>query len=184
MPILSAHKLRFAGGFGGAGAVTYQFFRLYITKWNFGGGQGDDGNLRIAEFELMVDSTAYPTENMTAANAPSPLVVSTDSDDGVRFGWMAFDGNLGPGDPYRWLSGSDNNTVHWLKIDLGAGNGIAPTSYKITPDDAVPSQYWLMSWQLQGSDTGAFAGEETVLDTQTDVNTGWTANTQRTFTIA
>jgi hypothetical protein len=69
----------------------------------------------------------------------------------------------------------------WISLDLGAGNAISPTALKLCPDSAAASDYPI-SFLFQGSNTGAFAGEETVLYTASNYF-GWVPNTFSTFTF-
>ena len=111
----------------GAGAgATYRYFR-----WTFSAGH-DSNKIKIAEMNLLVNSTVYPTSAMTDHNAPSPLVVTQDSEIQYGGGWWVF-GN--DGGENRWMS--DNGFPHWLKLDLGDGNGINPTSYNIQASGSV-----------------------------------------------
>jgi hypothetical protein len=70
-----------------------------------------------------------------------------------------------------------------LQIDLGAGNEIYTSGYRFALHSSVASGYFPLDWTLKGSNTGAFAGEEHTLDTQTNVNTGWVGNTMRSFPV-
>jgi chitodextrinase len=173
---------------GGAGAGEFRFFRLNFTRFVSGGyfvpDMNSTGTLRVSEFEIMVGATAHPTSDMTDASTPSPLVASANSElSGGGFeAWRAFEGTvLDAGG--RWLSDNVAPPI-WLKIDLGAGNEIEPTAYKIAPDSGAGGGNVLTSWTFEGSNTGAFAGEQTVLDTQINrYYESWTGGVLETFTL-
>lgn len=95
---------------------------------------------------------------MTAANAPSPFVVSTDSEPYIsQPGWKALDGS----NATYWTGNFSYGC--WLKIDCGAGNEKTVNAY--TMYDA-----WLTyakGWILQGSNDDSNWDD---LDTQTNQN--------------
>lgn len=69
-----------------------------------------------------------------------------------------------------WLTGSPSG-VNWLKIAF-------PSAQFISSYDMRAGSSWApKNWQLEGSSTGAFAGEQVVLDTRADI-TSWVAATQ------
>ena len=112
------------------------------------------------------------TPVMTAADAPSPFVVSASSAFGGFVAWKALDWI--PGDGAGWLA---NATTGWIKIDCGAA--IAITGYSLiggfgyattSPND----------WVLEGSNDDS---SWTTLDTQTDI-TSWASGTPKTYTLA
>jgi hypothetical protein len=74
--------------------------------------------------------------------------------------YKAFNDVWVSGDTNRWFSANGVNTG-WLKIDLGTSRIItAYTLSSITTPTAGPS-----NWTFEGSNTGAFAGEQVILDT-------------------
>jgi len=156
-----------------------RYFRLTITQWSVAGTPCTSGDTRIAEMELGVGATTYPSGVMTGPSAPSPLVATASDSNGSFPPWRAFDGVLG--DSNRWIS-TTTGTEHWLQIDLGVGNEISPNLYRLAPDSAGSSGYYPTAWTLAGSNTGSFSGEETIFDTQVGVTTGWAGSTLRQFT--
>ena len=114
-------------GFGAA-APTYRYIRLTAIT-----NHGDGSNTSIAILNYSDDggSTLYPS-TMTSNSAPSPLVSSSSGDFSSSFqAWCAFDRTTGQ----YWIGPGTTN--RWIKIDLGAGNGIAPNWFRI---QAQPSQ--------------------------------------------
>jgi hypothetical protein len=98
---------------------------------------------------------------MTANNLPSPYISSASTEYDANYAaWKVFDGNGGT----QW-STSIAAIPCWIKIDLGTSYIV--TRYDITNGSAT--SYAPNDFQLEGSNTGAFGGEETVLDTQTDI---------------
>ena len=153
-----------------AGTSSFRFFRLYIVDCISG------SNAYIDEWEIMVGATAYPTSNMTGPSSPSPLVASASSTFGSNAPWKAFNGAVGSGN--SWVPTSATNIS--LKIDLGSGNEIAATGTKIAPRNAEDGT--LKTFRVEGSNTGDFSGEETVLDSEV-ASSGWSAQTLREFTF-
>lgn len=152
--------------------MAHRYFRLLCTNWA-------GSYVRITELQLFVGATKYPTSNMTSNTAPSPLVASVSSELGAGFtAWYAFDSSTA--DASRWINAHPVVEPEYIQIDLGSGNDIAPDSMKIAPDSTGAH---LVDFEMVGSTTGAFAGEEESYGAWTGVNTGWSANTLRTFTL-
>lgn len=166
-----------------------RYLRLLVTNWIFAGavnGTGS-GDVRVLELDYYVGSTIYPTPAMTSNVLPVPLVASSS---GALTGF----GDL---EPYRvfthslagnqWQSNGVGTSPRWLTIDLGAaGNAIRPTAVQIAPDSSVTTSggYYITGFKIQGSNTGAFAGEEATYLTVTGlVQANWTASTLKAFYI-
>jgi hypothetical protein len=112
----------------------------------------------------MATVSIVPT--MTTNTAPSPYVASANSENaGTYLAFKAFDAN----DATYWLT-SHLATTGWLKIDLGVSHRVI--KYRMQRIGTIVNP---KNWTFEGSATGAFAGEETVLDTQTGVtsNGAW-----------
>lgn len=108
--------------------------------------------------------------NMTANNLPSPLVASSSLQSGGHNPYYAFDGD----DDTEYFQADSIDS--WLKLDCGAGKRTV-TTYKVLGYGATNAP---KDWTFEGSDTGAFAGEQTTLDTQTLQDT----STKKTYTVA
>ena len=121
--------------------------------------------------------SSYPSVAMTGNSTPSPYVasISTTSDAVQQAAYKAFDGNAGT----DWCSAYTNG-VGWLLIDLGSATTI--NKYQVQTDSTYASTA-PKTWTFEGSTTGAFAGEQVVVDTQASV-TGWSLNEIRTFTLS
>ena len=154
----------------GAAEVKYRYFRLNCTANN-----GDATFVTIGEIDWMVNGTAHPTSAMTTNTAPSPLVASASGIQGADEPYRAYDNSTG-----FW---QDDVTTGWVKIDLGAGNEITPTSAKVAYENIGAPGRMVKDFTLEGSNTGSFSGEETILKTVTG-ETGWAAGGEtREFTF-
>jgi len=172
---------RFGGG------TLYRYWRLTVTDWTSPSGKGAAGSLvRVAEWELHVGATAYPTSNMTNNTSPSPLVASSLTDLGSGFEpYKAFDGNLS--DSNRWISADAVSADQWLQIDLGAGGEIRPTTTEIAPDGGAhvpPNGNYIKDFNITASNTGTFGGEEvTFLTVSGLIISDWADNTLKSFNL-
>ena len=91
--------------------------------------------------------TPWTSPTMTAADAPSPYIVSakTHYDDDTYDAWKAMNGNA---DDY-WNSNGDTRG-EWFQLDCGEGTGPIITSCTIKN----MSPYTFVSFNVQGSDFG------------------------------
>lgn len=152
-------------------AVPSRFLRLLITACN------GDNWIETQEVKFISNETNFPTQNMTSNSAPSPLVASASSE--LLAAYFAFSTLIdsGGGGNSRWHT-ANGTPPHWIQIDLGDGNRILPTGVLITPGAANRSP---RDFQVLGSNTGAFAGEQIVYYSQSGLTTGWANYTPRTF---
>ena len=100
----------------------YRYFRIHITNF-----YDNDFIVKVGDFRLIKDGTDYPTVDMTSNNTPSPLVASASSVGSSLEPWFAFDNDLAT----RWRNDA-GGPPDWLQIDLGVGNELEPTGFKIT----------------------------------------------------
>ena len=107
---------------------------------------------------------------MTSDIAPAPYIASASSE--YWPAWNAFDGNASS----YWRPNSANPT--WLKIDLGTAMSV--TQYQLQA--SYSGSFSPNTWTFEGSNTGAFTGEQAILDTQTGVS-GWSAGEIRTYQL-
>jgi hypothetical protein len=168
----------------------------YWTNSNVTGWRYDWCNTNAVNMEfdyIRLSSTAQPeledleiAPNIIAANTAQSVklnianVVPTMTSNTVPFGvasastiysatfdaWKAFDKIHTDGNDNCWHSQEAVAYPHWLQYQFSTAKTI--TSYTIvarTTYDVAPS-----TWTFLGSNTGAFAGEETVLDTQTGLD--------------
>ena len=104
--------------------------------------------------------TAYPP-NMTSATTPSPYVVLENNIYNASYpGWKAMDSNTTS--TFFWTIGSSNGPADWLQIDFGSSINIQSMYIKAGNNQS----YAPTSFKIYGSDTGAFAGEETLITSQ------------------
>lgn len=165
-----------------------RYLRLKVTRWFFAGNLNTSGagDIRVQELEFVAGVTSYPTSNMTNNTSPSPLV-ATSSGALLGFGdhepYRAFDGSYSGSDT-QWMG--DGTVNKYLQIDLGDGNGITPSAVIVTPDNAISAGdgYWIGGFDIVGSNTGSFTGEETLYFSVTDLlRADWTNYTPKTFTF-
>lgn len=96
--------------------------------------------------------------------------------------WRAFDkviahASAGQG---TWIS--NTTTTGWLQYQFGSAKTIAV--YTLTSPANSLQARMASAWTLKGSNTGAFAGEETTLDTRSG-QSGWAASGEtRSYSIA
>ena len=126
-----------------ASSTTYRYLKMNSTS------STSSTYVGIGEMEYFVGSTLYPTQTMTSNTAPSPLVASANEDTGAgaELAFNAFDDTKSAG-VSKWQTAAGTPTG-FLKIDLGSGNGIAPTSFGIfAPEtqDRTPREF-----TIQGS---------------------------------
>ena len=158
-----AHGLVAAAG----GGTAYRYFRLNISDNN------GDPYTAVAELEIMVDVTSYPTSNMTSDSAPSPLVASASAFTAGDNPYKAFDGS--PSNP-TWQM---NAASGWVKVDLGSGNEIVATSAKVTGPNSANAARAPKDFTIEGSNDDS---DWDVLATTTS-ETSWGNNEVRTFTF-
>jgi hypothetical protein len=140
-------------------ALGHLAFRLVITK-----GQNAQYAL-ISSLSLYDANGEFSPTNMTS-DSTGGFVASVSTEYGAGYkAFKAFDGNSAT----YWLS-LINGIPGWLKLACPSRRVLS--KYKIYCLD----NWYPLSWRLEGSHTGAFAGEEVVLDTVTDYV--WTAGGQ------
>jgi hypothetical protein len=114
---------------------------------------------------------------MTAANAPSPFVISNSSEwDATLSAWHAFDDDNSVS---GWHSANGVNLPHWIKIDLGTGKQIL--KYAIVGFNSIRSAFGAgrspKNWTFEGSNDNT---TWTVLNTQTN-QTDWGTGEKRVY---
>lgn len=118
----------------------------------------------------------FSPSNMTAESTPTPFVVSASTSYSSLLPWKAFDGGKGSGQ--YWISNGE--TDPWLKIDIGTYHKLQ--YYEISVNTIPENARAPKDWTMEGSNTGAFSGEQATLDTVTG-ETAWTGGETRTFTV-
>lgn len=80
-------------------------------------------------FDVVSGATNYPTQTMTANNAPAPLVASAIM---TANAWQVFDDNNVTFWTGTTSDASGNfSPAQWIRIDLGAGNEIVANAVKL-----------------------------------------------------
>ena len=82
----------------------------------------------------------------------------------------------------QWASGNGSGVPVWWQIDYGAGTPQIIDLYSMQSRndaffDTIPD-----AWTLEGSNTGAFSGEEVILDSQSGVV--WVQNERKLFAMS
>jgi hypothetical protein len=158
----------------GSTSTAYRYWRFNVTV-------GHNANeVAVGEVKIFVDTTQYPLVAMTGDSAPSPLVATGSSRDNAdRSYFKAFNRDVTSTDSH-WASEYQASYPQYVQVDLGSGNGIAGTSYKITAGKNGKETAGPKSWTLQASNDNS---EFDTLDTQTDVSS-WSEGEERTYTIS
>ena len=118
--------------------------------------------LEVMDLHYLVGNREYPTVAMSGNSLPVPYVASASSIHSGSFQpYLAFNNTTA-----RWHATSASS--HWIQIDLGPGSSITPTGFVMTvfsgSGDRRPGNI-----TVSGSSTGAFAGEQTVFYTGTNL---------------
>jgi len=99
------------------------------------------------------------TPVMTSNTAPAFYIASVSTFASASFdAWRAFDSDTSS----RWITNAV--PTGWIQLFFGTAQTVKTYSITSFIDIRAPKD-----WTLLGSDTGAFAGEEAVLDTQTGI---------------
>jgi hypothetical protein len=127
---------------------------------------------------LAPDYTDDVAPTMTSNTTPAPYVVTSSSAYNGYHAWNVFDKLDDNGHAYNILTfGSATN--QWVVLDFGMGNEKAIAKYDVY---TYTSNRAPKNWTFEGSNTGAFAGEQVILDTQTN-QTSWSTFGKNTYTI-
>lgn len=160
---------------GGSSSNAYRYYKLDITAVN-------SGSAYIGQIQFYNGGSLISPSNMTADNAPSPYVVTSNNSwegDANWRKWKAFDSYIGssPAGHMGWVMAG---AAGYIIIDLGASYNI--NKYRIY---STNHNYCPRAWTLQGSNTGAFTGEQVTLDTHVNIaNWGADAYVEYTFFTA
>ena len=114
-----------------ANQAPYRFYRLNII----GNAAGDDGGVRLAEFQLWSEDTP------TVASASAELLP-------WQSAAKAFDGDKDT----KWYNASAGDRG-WLEYQFGGGEGRALSRYALTSGNDVPERD-PKDWQFQASNDG------------------------------
>lgn len=131
----------------------------------------------IAKANLGSDAAVDVIPTMTSNTAPSGVASASSEQDSSKAAWKAFD----KVNTSVWQVSS--GTTGWLQYQFATSQVI--TKYTIVAGEGAgfSSNNAPQAWTFLGSATGAFAGEETTLDTQT-AQTSWSGAGSNTYTFA
>ena len=139
-----------------------------------------DADLVRPSVVLGTDQTATHTAATVSGNTVSAS--STLGASSTHLPWQAFDKVVPATDVATGWTSANGSTTGWLQYQFATPKLIG--SYTI---QAHHQSFGIgrapRDWTLQGSDTGAFAGEQVVLDTRSS-QTAWALREIRTFTIS
>ena len=113
--------------------------------------------------------------NMTSNTHTLGTASASSSYSSTYAAYKAFDSSSSSG---AWYT--DLTTSGWLQFAF-ASTGEQIERYTMSSNASDPGN-WAKSWTLQGSNTGAFSGEQVILDTQTNAP-AWSDNEVRTYDI-
>ena len=149
-------------------ALTLVQFGDSFRYWKLTGVTCANGNWWMLANMRLFDAasqsgTSYPG-NMTSATTPSPYVIDTSNNYNATYpAWKALDANTTTS--FYWTIGSSNGPADWITIDLGST--IDVKSMTITAGNS--SSYAPKGFELYGSATGVFGGEETLVHTASNL---------------
>lgn len=158
--------LKLSDGRLGKVAATYAYFRLVVTQ------PSASQETWIQQIEIFDTSGRFTPLNLTGY-AGSGFTISASDEYSSYYAWKAFDETTGT----MWGS-TVKATGRWLKI--------ACPSAKSPVKFAVISDIWGGSdtpkgFRLEGSETGAFSGEEVTLKSVSDLS--WGASERKEFLL-
>lgn len=141
--------------------LSFTYWRLKVVD-----SSGNNSNLRIALVELEYytgqnqTGTETPTSNATSNTSISGVTISAGYTTSSYYPWKAFDGTL-TGIGSAWWSLGVSNPNNWIQLRFSSAQTFQ--SLKLIVNDNFN---YATHFQILGSNTGAFSGEEiTALDT-------------------
>ena len=163
---------------------AYRYWRFNVSRVRENGADGTGGIIRVSELSLYTAAgVKWPQADLTSNVLPSPYVASASSVlNATNEPFNAFNGT-----PFStagtWHSGA-SAVPGWIQIDLGSS--VALSYIDCAPANLVSllAGYFLLDFTLQGSNTGAFAGEQQTVLLMAGLTTGWADDTPRRFYVA
>jgi hypothetical protein len=127
----------------------------------------------IMSYDGPATGTRVSPNNMTSNVLPAPFVASSSANSGGA-AWNAYDGLAGGTN--IWFA---SVCPQWNQLDFGQITQIGSYTYQFRTDstDVAPA-----AWTIQGSNTGAFTGEQTTVDSQTGQT--FAQSQARTYTLS
>lgn len=153
-----------------ASLLTYRYLRANLTKIIY--ASATQVPMYSVLFSPDGGTTTYPASTMTNNTTPAPLVASNVAGDANAY--KVFDAD---NTTFVQSAPEFNSQVPptpcWVQIDLGSGNGILPNAIKIAAYNTGGIDCSWVDFNITGSNTGAFGGEEVTIKS-------WTAQTTQT----
>ena len=151
---------------------------ILFCAWNGWNGRVSRPYVRQSVFTGYSDITT----NMTADNAPSPLVTSCCADNGTGYeAWNAFDGVTNSTTVFFFTLSTEGVSNHWIKYDWGTNRAYTITKYTVQAAfGTYGTRGQMNSWNVYGSNPAA---SRVLLDTRT-AQGAWTTGERRTFEVS
>lgn len=171
---------------------TPTWIRLLIKRWYSGNGLVEHGvpinSAQISSEEIQYvdrDGVSHPSTALTGNSAPSPFLVTTSGPaypGGLYEAWHAFDHVLNSS-ASRWVADPTNTGDQWITVKLD--QPVELVSLRYCAGDDVGLGSFIQTFDILGSTTGAFSGEERVLHRVLAANNppGWASNTVKEFSF-
>lgn len=169
------------------GGFTLSRYEITIEKGENDDGYLTDWGIKAINHALVYDNTDYNlnytglgtykdiTPTFTTYTSGT-FTISASSDNGTNYPWEAFD-DKPPSLPTSWRATTSN--TGWLQVDCGVNKNITAYSLDI---GATILNYNVENWTFEGSNTGVFGGEETIIDTQVGIN--WSVTGKKYFSFS
>lgn len=122
--------------------------------------------MTCAQFDVSTLLNAPMGSDTTLANGGATThVASSSGAQANTSAWFAFAGNPGK----FWRSSVAIGSNPYLQMDFGSGVTVLAYSFRSYYDNSDGHGSAPITWTLKGSNTGAFGGEETTVDTRTTI---------------
>jgi hypothetical protein len=146
--------------------LPYLCFRLFCLA-----SSANTAYIQLARLELFDNDGIFSPLNLTGYTGDGFTVSVSGIYGAGNEGWRAFTNVL----TGMWVSNAAGSS--WLKLQCPTARAI--TGYRVTiPAGAGPSR--IGAWILQGSNTGAFTGEQVDLDSKTKL---WTPSANESLLV-
>lgn len=158
--------------------AAFRYWRINITRSRHV-GTIISGVASVGVADIMfVTPTLSAAPKMNGFNSPAPLsATASDSHySNIWPPWRAFDATID--DNSRWVPSDTAAANKWIQIDFGTPFDAAAVMLTL---DSSADNFHPVDFEVWGSATGAFAGEQTVVHAVVGATTGWAGSTPRAF---
>ena len=133
-----------------ASTTEYRYLRLIQTAATA------SGYIELQRLNFLDSAGAFIVPIMTSNSAPSPVVVSSSEQAFGTSTFEAFDRSTA-----TRCHTDTPSSAEWWEVDLGSGNSARPAAVALSFDSATAR--FITAFDIEGSDTAAWAGEEEIL---------------------